>query len=85
MEMLQESWCTCVVHRCHPETEHISTQRGLLLLVLTALHDGAGVNYIAQGLAHLQTLHMPMSVKTPDLPRKQFAAVSSTPRKDVSA
>jgi len=85
MEMLKEAWCTCVVHRCHPETEHISTQRRLLLLVLATLHDGAGVNYIAQGLAHLQTLHMPVSVKTPHLPRKQYAGVSGTPQKDVSA
>ena len=85
MELLQESWSTCVVHRCHPETEHVSTQRRLLLLILTTLHDCAGVNYIAQGLAHLKTLHMPISVKTPNLPRNQHAGVSGTPLKDISA
>ena len=45
-----------VVHRAHPEPQHISAVGRLLLLVLAPLDDHHRVDHIAEGFAHLSPL-----------------------------
>ena len=45
-----------VVHRAHPEPQHISAVGRLLLLVLAPLDDHHRINDIAEGFAHLSPL-----------------------------
>ena len=45
-----------VIHRAHPEPEHVRAVGRLLLLVLAALDDDHRVDDIAEGFAHLASL-----------------------------
>ena len=45
-----------VIHRAHPQPQHVGAVGRVLLLVATALHQHGGIDHIAQGLAHLAAL-----------------------------
>jgi hypothetical protein len=45
-----------VVHRRHPQPQHVRAVGGILLLVFAAIDDDLGIHHVAQGLAHLAPL-----------------------------